>query len=194
MQKIFGEPNKTDEYRKHLGEVRTTISNALVGEIIITLSKLYDITSSPHVVHLKCLIMEAVKRAPDGEITKKKNEYLKRIEEIKKKLEALRNTSRAHNYPLKPDPYQERTWGDIKMWLEFGEEIFKTATLSAGEAWPDVGCQSILPQLEKQCDLVTVALKEMLQAPSLASEFSMHTIAEAIASKIVKQPTNASGE
>ena len=52
--------------------------------------------------------------------------YEKRIKEIRSKLKPLRNSQRAHNFPL-TESNGNTTWNETKDWIEFAEIVYAHA-------------------------------------------------------------------
>ncbi len=163
LRDLFGEINKYENVYETMGESRRVIENALSNDFVITLAKLFDISSDPNIVHLKSLIVETTERAPGSIISNKRNEYLDQIRDVKRRLDAPRDTSRAHNYPSKPDPFPSRTWSELDSWTDLAEEIFMCCMKSLGRVWQGTRDGILSKKLPRECLVLLDKYKEMIE-------------------------------
>jgi len=66
------------------------------------------------------------------------NSYIIEINKIKSKISFLRNTQRAHNYPLWSKK-EKITWQQTKDWLSFAEKVFSNSVEAICESSPSPG-------------------------------------------------------
>jgi hypothetical protein len=132
------------------------IREAIVNQYVFTLAKLFasdkEASLSKLILQTKEvsdelfeLRLERYATAPHKKLREQREEffnksedYLKKIRKIKKKINPLRNTQRAHNFPLTKSK-TKTIWNNSKEWLIFAETIFVRAMDAAGKSAVRVG-------------------------------------------------------
>jgi len=105
---------------------------------IVTLYKIFDKEqlSLPYFITQITLLSDESKTLMKdieeyNKFIKNANGYLVKIKQIETKLNPMRNTFRAHNYPNRKN-IPTLKWIQTKEWLRWGEDIFNEALISVG--------------------------------------------------------------
>lgn len=168
-------------YEAHQG-VFHYIEGSLITSYVLALCKIFSSTREESLWKLLLIArkidvkrfeyrLECFPTAPHNQLRQQRKKflenldgYIKKIKEIDDFLSPLRNTQRAHNFPLLSNG-KEISWNQLKEWLSFAEEVFVTVMDGTCDSACRVG-DFIPNELIDQMDNMAAIIKTIKMVPS----------------------------
>lgn len=164
LRDLFTNLNQHENIYDTLGQTRQTLEWAVRDAFIVTLSKIFDTTCDPNKLTLKSLIREIAGGVPQSAIADKKDSYIQKIEDVKRRLDVPRNSNLVHNSLSQVEKYPDRLWGDLESWTDLAEEIFMCCVESpgGGSPWPKTKESAPIRKLSIECPILLGQLKQIV--------------------------------